>query len=98
MNEERANKLTEIYGSPNNCDLWIGIISEDSHENGILGETGAKIVGEQFSHIRNGDRFWFENDYPASVISEIISTTFSEVIMRNTGVTNLQENIFKYDG
>ena len=60
-----------MYGSPDKCDLWVGIIAEDSLEGAVLGELGATIVARQFRAIRNGDRFWFENEYPLSIISEI---------------------------
>jgi hypothetical protein len=34
----------------------------------MFGELGATIAGIQFSNIRNGDRFWFENSYPSEVV------------------------------
>ena len=57
---ELADKLKRIYGSPHNLDLWVGIISEKPLEGAVLGELGAKIVGDQFARIRNGDSFWYE--------------------------------------
>ena len=61
--------MEDIYGNPDNCDLWVCIISEKSLEEAVLGELGATIVGEQFRRIRDGDRFWYEKDYPLSVIA-----------------------------
>lgn len=91
---ERVAKLKNIYKTPNYCDLWVAILCEDSIEGGVLGELGAKIVGEMFGRIRDGDRFWYEKEYPASVVAEIGVTTLAEVFMRNTGIKSLQENIF----
>lgn len=55
---------------------------------------GAKIVGTNFNRIRNCDRFWYEKDYPASIVKEIKATKLSEIMIRNTGILELQEDIF----
>ncbi len=36
--------LNKNYGSPNNMDLWVGIIGEKALSDGILGELGSTIV------------------------------------------------------
>lgn len=59
-NEEIVEKLTKIYESPDKCDLWIGIISEDPVEGGVVGELAAKIIGDQFRRLRDGDRFFYK--------------------------------------
>ena len=100
MTDDRslAAKLTEIYGHPDNCDLWVGIISEKSLKGGVLGELGGTIVGDQFRRIRDGDRFWYErSDYPLSIQAEIGSTQFAEVMMRNSGIAGLQFDIFHFE-
>ena len=94
---ELVSKLKTIYEVPDNCDLWVCIISEKSLENAVLGELGATIVGDQFQRIRDGDRFWYERDYPISLKAEIKSTQFAEVMMRNTGVAGLQFDIFHFE-
>ena len=58
-------------------DPWVGILNEKSIEDGVLGEVGAKIVAHNFNILRNGDRFWYENDFPGSVVAEIRATKFS---------------------
>ena len=63
----------------------------------VLGELGATIVGEQFKNIRDGDNFWFEKEYPLSIVAEIFSTNFSDIVMRNTNIIGIQENVFKYE-
>ena len=80
----------------NEVDPWVGILSEKSLEGGILGETGAKIVASNFNRLRNGDRFWYEKSLPADIVKEIKATKLSEIIIRNTGILELQEDIFHY--
>ena len=51
-------------------------------------------MGTNFNRLRNCDRFWYENDFPASIVKEIKATTLSEIMIRNTGILELQEDIF----
>ncbi len=55
-----AEKLAQIYESPDEVDLWIAITGETNVEGAILGELGCRIIGEQFKEIRNGDKYWYE--------------------------------------
>ena len=55
----------------------------------MFGELGATIAGLQFSNIRNGDRVWFEYAYPADIIEEIKKTTLTDIIYRNTDITDM---------
>ena len=66
--------------------------------NGVLGEVGAKIVGETFRNLRDGDRHWYELSYPYNIIHEIKHTTFSDIIKRNTDIGSLQDDMFRHYG
>ena len=74
--------------------LFDAIIAENPMEGGVLGELGSLIVGQTFRNLRDGDRFWYESAYPPSVVNEIKSTTFSQIIERNTGITGLPRDMF----
>ena len=79
-----AQKLTSLYTSPDNLDLWLGILIENHVNGGIVGELGVEIIGQTFRNLRDGDRFWFEEMYPQKVIEEIKRTTLSDIRRRNT--------------
>jgi hypothetical protein len=83
-----ANKLELAYGFGNvdDVDLWVGGISEPPVPGGMVGETFAAIIRDQFERSRDGDRFWYENredltDFQRNMIE---NTKLSDIIMRNT--------------
>lgn len=43
----------------------------------------------------NGDRLWYENTYPESVIKEIKATSFADIIKMNSNVKILNAQVFK---
>ena len=62
----------------------------------VLGEVGGTIVGDGFQRIRDGDRFWYERLFPASFVRTIKKTTLAEIIMRNSDIRDLQDDVFHY--
>lgn len=66
-------------------------------KGGILGKVGAAIVGETFKRVRNGDRFWYESAYPQDIVEEIEKTSFRDIILRNTKLSNIPQG-FKIPG
>jgi peroxidase len=57
---EKAVYLDNLYQKVDNLDLWVGLIGEKPVSDGILGDLGSAIVGDQFRRIRDADRFWYE--------------------------------------
>lgn len=87
-------KLEQVYGSVDNIDLWIGGLSEDHVSGASMGETFRTILADQFRRLRDGDRFWYEHALAGETLELVEATTLSDVIERNTGVDNLQDNVF----
>ncbi len=94
--QEDAVILSEMYGTVDNIDAWVGMLAERHKEGAILGELVMRIIEEQFENLRNGDRFYFENDpvFTPSDISDIQSTTMHKILMRNTDISVMQKNLF----
>lgn len=95
-NGDLRAKLQSVYPDIDAMDPWIGFMSEDHLSNSLVGEGLNRILGLQFEYLRDGDRYYYENDpaFTADEIETIKNTTLSEVILRNTIIETLQENIF----
>jgi hypothetical protein len=92
-----STALDNLYGGDVGAvDPWIGALVED-HFNGLpVGELVYTVLGEQFTRLRDGDRFWYENNqFDASELEEIRATRLSDVIHRNTKWNSLRSNVFK---
>ena len=49
----------EIYNNTDHIDVWVGGMLETYNEG--PGELFKKIIKDQFRRIRDGDRFWYQN-------------------------------------
>ena len=92
---ELADALFDTYGDVNSIDLWVGGLSEDAVDDSQLGELFQAIIVRQFTALRDGDRFWWENDLNADERDRVRDTTLAEIIRDNTGIGNeIQDNVF----
>ena len=91
--------LRELYGDDlSRIDAWVGMLAERHiSEDAIFGELVMTIIKEQFKLLRDSDRYYFENDsaFSAATKADIKSTSLNDIIMRNTEITLMQENVFK---
>lgn len=94
--KETVAALKEAYhGDINAVDLWTGVIAEKHVGGGQLGQTGREIVGSTFENLRDGDRFFFENQgFDKQTLKDIKGTHLSDLIERNTDSTNVQDDVF----
>ncbi len=89
--------LQSNYSNVNDIDPWVGMLAEQNMPNALFGQTVRAFLHLQFTAIRDGDRFYYEND---DVLSEtekvaIRATTMRDVVMRNTGIKLMQDNVFE---
>jgi len=90
-------KLAELYGTVDNIDLWVGGLAEDHVAGSSVGETIQAVVADQFERLRDGDRFWYQRTFTGRALQAIESMSLSDIIRRNSTITNLQENVFFLD-
>lgn len=95
--EKLQASLAATYGSVDNIDLWIGGLAEDHLPNSSMGETFTAILVDQFTRLRDGDRFWYQSSLPNRLVRDIENTTLADIIRRNTELTKLQENVFFFN-
>ncbi|NND08605.1 MAG: T9SS type A sorting domain-containing protein [Saprospiraceae bacterium] len=92
-----CEKLREVYEDVNDIDPWVGFLAEDRiSDNALFGSSVMLIMEEQFAKLRDGDRFYYEND-PGLTDEEklaIKQTRLTDVIMRNVDVEYMQGNVF----
>jgi len=62
-----------------------------------MGVTFGKIIADQFTRLRDGDRFWYQNTLNSQEMNLIQHSSLEDIISRNTTTTNLQQNVFYYD-
>uniref|UniRef100_A0A6P4E4C0 LOW QUALITY PROTEIN: chorion peroxidase-like n=1 Tax=Drosophila rhopaloa TaxID=1041015 RepID=A0A6P4E4C0_DRORH len=59
---EIGQKLSRVYRSPDDIDLWVGGLLEKAVEGGVVGGTFAEIIADQFARFKQGDRYYYEYD------------------------------------
>ena len=86
--------LRQAYGTVDKIDLWVGGLAEKHLPGSSLGATFTRILVDQFTRLRDGDRFWYERALPPTAVTAVRATSLGDIIRRNTQVTNLQPDVF----
>ena len=92
------NQLKAAYGTVDNIDPFEGGLAEDHVRGSDMGPLFTRILVDQFTRLRDGDRFFYLNE---SFNREELSlmgqgNTLAKVIEANTNVTNLQQDVFVF--
>jgi peroxidase len=106
IESEFRNELTKIhllqtYGTLETVDLFVGGLSEEPVEGGLVGATFACIFARTFGAVRDGDRFYYENAnettgiFTARQRAEIEKASLSRIICDNSdNIQTIQPNAF----
>lgn len=86
--------LQEAYATVDDIDPWVGMLAETHLPDASIGETLFTIFRQQFEALRDGDRFYYELDFRGNNLEVIRNTTLAQIISRNSGVRNMQPNVF----
>ena len=92
-----AARLKAIYGSVDNVDAFVGMVSEPHLAGTEFGPLQLSVWKRQFEALRDGDRFFYANDPLLSVIGRTYGITYrhtlAELIKLDAGVT-VAPNVF----
>ncbi|MEM9835897.1 MAG: peroxidase family protein [Bacteroidota bacterium] len=91
------SQIFEAYfGNVERMDPWVAMLAEQEMSGRLFGPTITAIMRTQFEALRDGDRFFYLND-PVLTDREkdwIHNTTMRDIIMYNTSITLMQDNVF----
>ena len=63
----------------------------------MVGQTFDLIIAQQFQNLRDGDRYWYQNQgFDAATMNAIESTTLSSLILKNTDTQHVQADAFVF--
>lgn len=89
-------RLLVLYADLNNIDPWVGMLAENPLPGSLFGQTVHTIMTQQFTNLRDGDRFYYWND-PVLTEEEklyIQNISLRDIIMYNSGINLMQDNVF----
>ncbi len=95
-NKEVAENLRTLYSSVDDIDPWVGMLCEDHVAGTSTGQTVKAVMVDQFTRLRDGDRFFYKNDPAlADMVEDLDKTTLADIIRRNTDIdAELADNVF----
>jgi peroxidase len=90
------SRLASAYASVDAVDLWVGGLAEDHVAGALVGPVVRAILVDQFEALRDGDRFWYANALPRSLVGYFErSVRLSNIIRRNSGIgREIQDDVF----
>ncbi|ELR60992.1 Thyroid peroxidase [Bos mutus] len=96
-NGSMADRILDLYGHPDNIDVWLGGLAESFLPGARTGPLFACLVGKQMKALRDGDRFWWEHRavFTEAQRRELGRHSLSRVICDNTGLTRVPRDAFR---
>ncbi|KAK7095223.1 hypothetical protein V1264_006659 [Littorina saxatilis] len=98
---EVVDELGNIYSSPDDVDLFIGLVCEKHSLGSLVGPTLSCLLGKQFRDMKFGDRFFYETRGPverftSDQLREIKKVTLAKVICDNIPeIKDVQPDVFR---
>ncbi len=93
-----AARLKAIYGSVDRLDAFVGMVSKNNVPGTEFGELQLAMWRQQFTALRDGDRFFYANDPALRAIEQAYGIsyrhTLAELIALDTGAST-QAGVFK---
>jgi peroxidase len=93
-----AAQLQQLFGNVDNIEPFAGLFAEDHLRGYNVGETLLAVFSNQFKRARAGDRFWYERTLSSDDLERVRHTRLSDIIKRNTTISQIQANVFFVPG
>lgn len=95
-----VRSLETHYADVDDIDLFPAGVLEKPHQDALVGPAFKCIIGDQFIRLKEGDRFWYENDDPDTrftprQLQEIKKASMARVVCDNTNVDAIQPMVFR---
>ncbi|XP_008592646.1 PREDICTED: eosinophil peroxidase [Galeopterus variegatus] len=96
-NRDLAQKFLNLYGTPDNIDIWIGAIAEPLLPGARVGPLLACLLENQFRRARDGDRFWWQKwgVFTRRQRTALSQISLSRIVCDNTGISTVSKDIFR---
>jgi peroxidase len=89
-------ELASLYDSVEDVDPWVAMLAEPHAPGALVGPTLRKVLADQFTRLRDGDRFWYEAYLPPQMRQVVNQQTLARIIRRNTGIgAELPDDVFR---
>ncbi|XP_053672556.1 chorion peroxidase-like [Anopheles nili] len=89
-------RLAALYAHPEDVDLYVGGILERPVDGGLVGETFAELIADQFAKFLHGDRYFYSNGpdsnpghFTPSQLGALQRVTLAGLICANAGDAEL---------
>ena len=94
-NSTVARKLAAAYPTVDDVDLWIGGLAEADRQGSMVGEVFHRILVDQFTRVRDADRFWYQRHLSAELVRMVEQQSLATIIRRNTEIRGeIQDQVF----
>lgn len=101
IDSEAWSKISSVYKSIEDVDLFVGGLAELPPKDGLVGETFGCLISKQFKALMDGDRFFYHhtggpNIFPlqGAALHEIESRTMGDIICEVTNVAEMPADVF----
>jgi hypothetical protein len=83
-----ATQMRDWFKKVTNIPLVMGLWAEKRNQGDLNGITMGNIILEQFERLREGDRFFYLNNFNSHEISAIEANSYRDIIARNSDPFN----------
>ena len=94
-----AQKLASIYATPDDVDSWVGGLAEPHLPGAMVGRLIHTAVKQQFEALRDGDRFWYQQNLTPQELKAVEHLRLSDLIRLNSTIGDeIADDVFRVGG